>query len=214
MARQRWTAERWRELLEQQRQGAQSVPAFCAEHGLKPSTFFAWRRRLRDQAKPDGGAFIELTDFGELSSSYNIAPTQPVPIVVVPKAAAERHMKLVRWGLLPSWSKDANSGIINARAETVAEKPSFLHAFRRRRCLIPANGFYEWQTVDGRKQPFNLESSDTVRKVKDMLAEKTGIYAEMIRLIYHGSPMVDDKTLAEHNVVAGNVIHMIMQMRG
>lgn len=70
------------------------------------------------------------------------------------------------------------------------------------------------KTLDGQKKPFNLDPSDTVLKVKEMLAEKTGIYKEMIRLIFHGSPMNDDKTLEESKVQAGNVIHMIMQMRG
>lgn len=70
------------------------------------------------------------------------------------------------------------------------------------------------KTLDGQKKPFNLEPSDTVGKVKEMLAEKTGIYKEMIRLIFHGSPMTDDKTLEDSKVQAGNVIHMIMQMRG
>ena len=70
------------------------------------------------------------------------------------------------------------------------------------------------KTLDGQKKPFNLEENDTVAKVKEMLAEKTGIYKEMIRLIFQGSPMPDDKTLKQLNVTAGSVIHMIMQMRG
>lgn len=70
------------------------------------------------------------------------------------------------------------------------------------------------KTLDGQKKPFNLEPDDTVAKVKEMLAEKTGIYKEMIRLIFHGSPMTDDKSLKDHKVTAGTVIHMIMQMRG
>ncbi len=70
------------------------------------------------------------------------------------------------------------------------------------------------KTLDGQKKPFNLEENDTVAKVKEMLAEKTGIYKEMIRLIFQGSPMPDDKTLKQLNVNAGSVIHMIMQMRG
>lgn len=81
---------------------------------------------------------------------YNIAPTQP--IAVVPNDGNQRLDYYV-WGLIPSWAKDPSIGnrMINARAETLAEKPSFRSAFRRRRCLILADGFYEWKSADGRK---------------------------------------------------------------
>lgn len=68
--------------------------------------------------------------------------------------------------------------------------------------------------LDGQKEEFNLESSDTVMKVKEMLSEKTGVHKDQIRLIFKGKPMVDDKTLAEQAVTAGATVHMIMQMRG
>jgi putative SOS response-associated peptidase YedK len=84
------------------------------------------------------------------AARYNIAPTTPV------LARTRDEMTLFRWGLVPSWSKDINKGspMFNARAETVAQKPSFKQAYRRRRCLIPANGFYEWERSDGSKQPY------------------------------------------------------------
>ena len=77
---------------------------------------------------------------------YNIAPTQPVAAIRLDQHG-EREISFFRWGLIPSWAKDIKIGsrMINARSETVAEKPSFRAAFKRRRCLIPADGFYEWQ---------------------------------------------------------------------
>lgn len=76
-------------------------------------------------------------------NEYNISPTQPVPVVIEQNC---RKMIICRWGLVPSWSKDSSIGskLINARAETLTEKPSFRDALERRRCLIPADGFYEW----------------------------------------------------------------------
>ena len=97
---------------------------------------------------------------------YNISPTQTVPIVRRAAApAANRELTLVQWGLVPHWAKDPAIGnsLINARAETAAEKPSFRDAMKRRRCLIPANGFYEWQKLGKGKQPWllRLKSGET-----------------------------------------------------
>lgn len=91
-----------------------------------------------------------LSDVPAFAPRYNIAPTAPVLIVRDAGAAT------VRWGLVPRWAKDPSVGarMNNARAETVAEKPSFREAYRKRRCLIPANGFYEWKAEGGRKQPY------------------------------------------------------------
>jgi putative SOS response-associated peptidase YedK len=87
-----------------------------------------------------------------------VAPTQPIPIVRL--VDGKRHFALVRWGLLPSWVKDPKTFtlLINARGETAAEKPAFRAAMKRRRCLIPADGFYEWKAVGGRKQPFYVRA--------------------------------------------------------
>ena len=91
---------------------------------------------------------------------YNVAPTQPIPVVLVENGA--RHFRLMRWGLLPGWVKDPKGFtlLINARSETVLEKPAFKRAIRRRRGLIPADGYYEWKAVDGRKQPFFIHRAD------------------------------------------------------
>lgn len=96
-----------------------------------------------------------------LPPRYNIAPSQDV--VVVRAEIGGRELRFMRWGLVPSWAKDITIGqrMINARAETVAEKPSFRSAFKRRRCLIPADGFYEWQAQGkGPKQPYRIHRED------------------------------------------------------
>jgi putative SOS response-associated peptidase YedK len=107
-------------------------------------------------AHPDVVALqFGLTAMPVLKPRYNIAPTQQAPVVRV-DADQKRELALLRWGLIPSWSKDPSIGarMINARAETVAEKASFRNAFRRRRCLVPADGYYEWTVEGGRKQPY------------------------------------------------------------
>ena len=89
---------------------------------------------------------------------YNIAPTQPIPIVRLQEG--ERHFALVRWGLIPSWVKDPKNFalLLNARGESVTEKPAFRNAMKRRRCLVPADGFFEWKPVGGRKQPYYIRA--------------------------------------------------------
>jgi len=84
---------------------------------------------------------------------YNIAPSQSVPVVIT--GEREREIHAMRWGLIPSWAKDSTLGnkLINARAETVHEKPSFKSSFKQRRCLVPTDGFYEWQVRDAGKFP-------------------------------------------------------------
>jgi putative SOS response-associated peptidase YedK len=91
---------------------------------------------------------------------FNIAPTQPIPVVIVENGV--RHFRLMRWGLLPAWVKDPRKFalLINARAETVREKPAFRNAIRRRRCLIPADGYYEWQVSERRKRPHFIHRRD------------------------------------------------------
>ncbi len=92
----------------------------------------------------------------EVPPNYNVAPTQEVAAVL--SEGGERRLELLRWGLIPSWADDPGIGsrMINARAETAPEKPSFRRAFRERRCLIPADGFYEWKRTDGAKQPYYI----------------------------------------------------------
>lgn len=99
---------------------------------------------------------FNLPQIPDMPPRYNIAPTQPVAAVRLAHNSDVRELAMLHWGLIPSWAKDPKMGsrMINARSETVAEKPSFRAAFRRRRCLIAADGFYEWQKVNGAKQPF------------------------------------------------------------
>jgi putative SOS response-associated peptidase YedK len=97
----------------------------------------------------------------QLALRYNIAPSQSV--AAVRSTAAGKELVRLRWGLIPSWAKDAKIGytLINARAETAASKPSFRSAFKQRRCLIPASGFFEWQKQGaGRKKPFFIRPRD------------------------------------------------------
>jgi len=118
------------------------------------------------------GRYVQRTDAKKLAKEfkvaevpaveprYNIAPTQDV--LAVHETPDGREMAFYKWGLIPSWAKDKSMGarLINARSETVAEKPAFRQAFKQRRCIIPADGFYEWQKTDGRKQPFFFRMRD------------------------------------------------------
>lgn len=91
----------------------------------------------------------------QVAPRYNIAPTQPVLVIRASHRDSGREATYLNWGLIPSWASDPSVGsrMINARSETAAEKPSFRAAFKYRRCIIPADGFYEWQKVGGGKQP-------------------------------------------------------------
>jgi putative SOS response-associated peptidase YedK len=99
-----------------------------------------------------------------LESRFNIAPSQPAPVVRAAPGPDEppRQLVLLRWGLIPSWADDPAIGnrLINARAETAAQKPAFRAAMRRRRCLVVADGFYEWQRVAKRRQPWFIRMGD------------------------------------------------------
>jgi putative SOS response-associated peptidase YedK len=90
---------------------------------------------------------------------FNVSPTQPIPVVLNDNG---RHFRLMRWGLWPAWVKDPRrfTLLINARAETVKEKPAFKNAIRRRRCLIPADGYYEWHSSEGGKRPYFIHHRD------------------------------------------------------
>ena len=101
--------------------------------------------------------------FSQLKLRFNIAPTQAVAALRASEEG-EREVAWLHWGLVPSWAKDPSMGarLINARSETVAEKPAFRHAFRHKRCLIPADGFYEWrrESEKGPKQPYCIHMED------------------------------------------------------
>ncbi len=106
--------------------------------------------------------YFEVEEYpSSLTPSYNIAPTQEVAAIV--EEDEKRKLEMFRWGLIPSWAKDPSIGnkMINARAETVSEKPSFRSAFKKRRCLIVADGFYEWQKTDSGKQPYHFRMKDS-----------------------------------------------------
>ena len=99
---------------------------------------------------------------GELKPRYNIAPTQVVPVVRLDNDD-QRSLASLRWGLVPRWAKDLSIGsrLINARSETVDEKPSFRDAYRRRRCLVPASGFFEWKKLPGgKKLPYFIHAAN------------------------------------------------------
>ena len=107
-----------------------------------------------DRIKVGGLNHFDLDDF---IPRYNIAPSQDI-LTVVERAAA-REARLLQWGLIPSWSKEAK-GIINARVETIEDKPSFKESFERRRCLILADGFYEWERNGKISQPYYFQMKD------------------------------------------------------
>ena len=114
--------------------------------------------RSRGKAKPYG---VPASQLPLLSARYNIAPSQPVPVVLERKHG--REMEMLKWGLVASWTKDADAdggGLINARAETLELKPSFAESFMKRRCLIPADGFYEWKRSGKWKQPYFFQMQD------------------------------------------------------
>jgi len=122
----------------------------CGRYALTtPPQVLAVLFQLWEQARP-------------LLVRYNVAPTQEAP-VVLQDAAGRRSTVTMRWGLVPFWAKDLSIGnrLINGRCETVTEKPAFREAFKRRRCIVPATGFYEWQKLPaGRKQPFFIHRAD------------------------------------------------------
>jgi putative SOS response-associated peptidase YedK len=106
---------------------------------------------------------FHLEEIPDLQPRYNIAPTQMVAVIRLDRDTLQRRLVLVKWGLVPFWAKDASIGqkMINARAETAAEKPAFRSAFKSRRCLVPADGYYEWKKrKGGQKQPYLARNAD------------------------------------------------------
>lgn len=103
-----------------------------------------------------------LSESPHLQPHFNIAPSQSVSVVRQQPETHQRELALLHWGLIPFWADDPSIGdrMANARCETVATKPSFRRPFRSRRCLVVADGFYEWQRTNGRKQPFFVQMKD------------------------------------------------------
>jgi putative SOS response-associated peptidase YedK len=106
--------------------------------------------------------FASASGDDEWTPRFNIAPTQPVPVIRQHPKEPVRELSLMRWGLIPSWAKDSSvaASMINARSETAATKPAFRDALKSRRCLIPADGFYEWVRTAKAKQPYCFEVND------------------------------------------------------
>lgn len=102
---------------------------------------------------------FEIDELPPLEPRYNIAPTQPVPVLRA-TGSGGRKLGLLRWGLIPSWAKDPSIGnrMINARGETLTERPAYRSAYRRRRCILPADGWYEWQAAAAGRQPWFIRS--------------------------------------------------------
>lgn len=115
------------------------------------------RYSLEARADEIAEAFAAVEAFA-FDARYNIAPTQTAPVVRVDPASGARRVDALRWGL-PS-AADIQRPLINARSETVDSRPSFRDSFRSRRCLVPATGFFEWQKLDGVKQPFHIQRTD------------------------------------------------------
>ncbi len=93
----------------------------------------------------------------EFDSGYNIAPSGHIPVI---RLDPDKELALCQWGFIPHWARDTKLKPINAKAESIGEKPYFRDAFRRRRCLVPANGYFEWKPVNGRKQPYFIRMKE------------------------------------------------------
>jgi putative SOS response-associated peptidase YedK len=117
------------------------------------------RYRLSRRKQKLEEQFAAALDDADWSPRYNIAPTQLVPVVRQNPRSVRREISMIRWGLIPSWAKDSSKAatMINARSETAATKPAFCDSLKFRRCLIPADGFYEWQKIGKAKQPYCFE---------------------------------------------------------
>jgi putative SOS response-associated peptidase YedK len=109
-------------------------------------------------------AFFELDELPQVPPRYNIAPTQDVACVLLLPETGRRALRNMRWGLIPTGTKETTGGnsMINARAETIRSKPAFRDAFRHRRCLVVADGFYEWKNLGWGKQPYYIRMRDNV----------------------------------------------------
>src|SRR4051812_30295235 len=130
-------------------------PDFSARESMRMCGRFT-QRKPAERVKRE----FRLEEAPSIEARYNIAPTQDV--LAIRRRDDGDEAVFLKWGLIPSWAKDASIGakLINARSETVSEKPSFREAFKKRRCIIPADGFYEWQRTGGKKQPFFFQMRD------------------------------------------------------
>jgi len=124
--------------------------------------FMCGRYRLSRRKQIIEEHFDSVSGEEDWTPRYNIAPTQPVPIIRQHPKEPRRELSLVRWGLIPWWAKDASGAarMINARSETAASLPAFRDALKSRRCIVPADGFYEWQTIGKTKQPYCFEVNE------------------------------------------------------
>ena len=125
------------------------------------------------------GLLFDLEEVLQLPLRYNIAPTQEAAVVRVERPGEPRRLSLLRWGLIPYWAKEASIGnrMINARSEGVADKPAYKWSFRKQRCLIPTDGFYEWKKVAGGKQPYLIRRKDGKpfdKEETDLYKKRTG----------------------------------------
>jgi putative SOS response-associated peptidase YedK len=107
-------------------------------------------------------SLFDLVTVPDIPPRYNVAPTQETAVVRVVAPGAPRRLEMLRWGLVPYWADDPSIGnrMINARSEGVADKPAFRNSFRRQRCLVPTDGFYEWKKDGKLKQPFHIRRKD------------------------------------------------------
>jgi putative SOS response-associated peptidase YedK len=123
------------------------------------SPYMCGRYRLSRRKQLVEEYFDVSSDTDDWNPRFNIAPTQPVPVVRQHPKESRRDLSLMRWGLIPSWAKDTSGAarMINARSETAHTLPAFRDAMKLRRCLVPADGFYEWQRRGSEKQPFCFE---------------------------------------------------------
>jgi putative SOS response-associated peptidase YedK len=139
------------------------------------------RYTLRTPVETLAKEFGIIGPLPEVQARYNVAPTQEV--VAVLSEDALRHLEMLRWGLIPSWADDPAIGsrMINARSETAAEKPFFRRAFKKSRCLILADGFYEWQKTANGKQPYYIRMEDGSPFAFAGLWESWGKHGEEIR---------------------------------
>ena len=150
---------------------------------------------------------VAIFDLEDFQNNYNAAPTQLLP--VVRQTDAGRELCALRWGLVPFWAKDTKIGYktINARSETLASKPAFRAAFKKRRCLVPASGYFEWQQANG-KQPYNIcledrglfafaglwEQWEREKETLETFTIATTDASEQVRQIHDRMPVIIPKT--------------------